>query len=397
MQLVPENRTDKNGRVVRKWVRPIDAPARSAAAIPAVAVAPPPSRRRAFKPTETQLQKMSFGIGLEARDEQHWGEHIIHEASPELRAVPFTEDQRRRASGNWVRFSASEVEYYSVLSAVGPYDAINLLHRGVHSAEQAREFLGEHGLGHLAQDNSAVCEELLRLRVRPNMALVYLQKIRDYGAADPRLAAEWVALCAKQSILDKAGVIRDEMLSGAVTTADLKKIGAKALGHDPATIARAVIRWKESASPGYVLEDMRDVVEHDIQMRQHGHTTKPPRQTLEPALAVLHYHGRESLYRLWGKADPPYWAERTRMIQRGAVNEKRLADIALFAAEVNYPVYGPISQTVIKMFDTGIPAEEFRHRLDAPESKQHPLPRRFELALEMAAHGVPPAVSNGWL
>ena len=140
MSLTPEQRLDKNGRLVTRHVRNgASAPAGSGK-IPAPSL-PSQKAKKASDSKPKTVQKKYSEIESSYADER-------------LKKVyPFS----------IFHFTCSDAEAYDVMSVSdSSHTALRLLGAGVRSREDAITFLEQHGLGDLQQDNSEVVDEVIR-------------------------------------------------------------------------------------------------------------------------------------------------------------------------------------------------------------------------------------------
>ena len=400
--LIAEVRPDKDGKLVTRHVRVDKGAAGAAKALPSpvLSASQQPKKRRAFKANEQQLRNINYGIAINHPDPENWGPHVIGEPHRELKAVRFTEIEKRKAEGNWYRFQCSEIEYYSVLSVVRPFDAMNLLHRGIRSADEAVEFLHKNGIEHLSADYSAYTDELLRHRIGPNMAAVYLDSIID-ADADPQLAADWVKMCSQKSMLDKAVVIKDEMLSGEVTIADLKAVGVKNLAPDIKTVAQYIIHSKNDGNPDFTLDDIAEVMSGEVDTiayeKSIGRTNAFGREpdynrNIEPRLAVARFHGAQagSIYSI---ATSMYDYQNRRMKESGTVDEKRLADLTFFTSKINVSLHLKADfEAMIELHESGVSPADVNEFLTKADKKMS-----TSVRLAAAKEGIHSVISGGWL
>lgn len=403
--LVSEVRADKTGKLVTRHVRAETGAVGAGKPMPSPSLpaAPEGRKRRAVKPNEAQLASCRYGIPVNQPDSKNWGPHVIGWPSPELDAVPFTEKQSGQFLHHWYRFDVSDVEYYSVMSAARPFDALNLLHRGIKSADEAREFLDEHGLSHLSGDYSAYTDELLRHRINSNLGMSYLNDIID-ADADPILAGEWVKMCSQKSIMDEARFIKDEMLSGQVTMADLKEVGVRNLAHEIKTVAEYIIHSKNDNSPNFTLKEIGMVMEdvtRDIAFEKERWKASnrwgsdefvSDNNTVPARLAVVRALGEEGTLVISINVDMHDW-ELKRMEESGKVDPVRLGSLTFFASKVRIRLSGEEDyRAMAELFDSGVEVEKVRAFLD-----RTPNSMSTEEKLREAKNGLHTSVVSGWL
>jgi hypothetical protein len=366
---------------------------------------PAPERRkkRAFKPNEAQLVSGRYGIPVNQPDAKHWGPHVIGWPNPELAAIPFDKRQQETFVHDWYRFDATDVEYYSVMSVVRPFDALNLLHRGIKSADQARDFLEENGLSHLAGDYSEYTDELLRNRINTNLGMVYMNDIID-AQPDPSYAGAWVKMCSQKSIMDEARFIKDEMLSGQVTTEDLKAIGVRNLGHDIKTVAQYIIHSKNDNNPNFTLKEIGMVMEdvtRDIAFEKERWKSNnrwgsdefvSDNDTVPARLAVVRAMGEAGSLVISISTDMYDW-ELKRMEESGKVDPVRLGGLTFFASKARIRLFRDDEyRAMAELFDSGVEVEKARAFLDRAPSSMSTAEK-----LREAKTGLHTSVVSGWL
>ena len=401
--LTPEKRLNKNGVLVTKHVRNGSTTTQNKVQLPAPAAPQTTRVRRAFKPNEAQLQEGYFGIPINQPGAKYWGPHIIGRPHPDLAAVPSTDEkQKEQPHRDWYHFRASDVEYYSVLSVVRPFDALNLLQRGIRSAEEALEFLEDHGLKHLAGDYSAYTDEILRHRINGNMGMVYLNDIID-AQADPVLAGEWVKMCAQKSIMDEARFIKDEMLSGQVTVEDLKAVGIKNIGADIKAVAQYIIHSKNDNNPDFTLEEIEEVMEdvtRDLTSDKADWKSKPRWAQKEftfvskaPArLAIARVMGSDAAL-MYRPSVKMHDYELQRMEEAGNVDPERLGRLTWFATKVNVQLEDEEDFIAMsELYDTGVEVKSVNAFLSQVGTRMGTAE-----SLTAAKEGLHTAVVSGWL
>lgn len=404
--LIPEVRADKTGKLVTRHVRADNGPVSDGKRLPAPALASASGgrRKRFFKPNEEQLASGRYGIAVNQPDPTNWGPHVIGEPHPDLAAVPFTARQAENYTGNYYRFDANALEYYSVMSAVRPFDAINLLHRGIKSADEARAFLEDNGIGHLIGDYSDYTDELLRHRITPNLAMVYMNDVID-AAPDPVLAGEWVKMCSQKSILDEARFIKDEMLSGQVTAEDLKAVGVKNLAADIEAVAKYIIHSKNDNNPDFTLTDIRMVMEDVTDSIQYEKSKwKSSRRwstdvfvsendTAPARLAIVRAMGKEGVLAYYVNVGMHDW-ELKRMEASGNVDPERLGKITYFSSRLGTHLRTEKDFIAMsELFDSGADLDKTREFLRSVTGRRMTAAEQLNAAKE----GVHTAVVGGWL
>jgi hypothetical protein len=403
--LISEVRADKTGKLVTRHVRADKGAVGAGKPLPSPSLpaAPEGRKKRAFKPNEAQLASGRYGIPVNQPDPKNWGPHVIGWPNPDLAAIPFTKRQQETFVHDWYRFDATDVEYYSVMSVVRPFDALNLLHRGIKSADEARKFLDENGLTHLAGDYSAYTDELLRHRINSNLGMVYMNDIID-AEPEPALAGEWVKMCSQKSIMDAARFIKDEMLSGQVTMEDLKAIGVRNLGHDIKTVAQYIIHSKNDNNPNFTLKEIGMVMEdvtRDIAFEKERWKANhrwgsdefvSDNDTVPARLAVVRALGEAGTLVISINTDIYDW-ELKRMEESGKVDPVRLGRLTFFASKARTSLFREDEYLAMaELFDSGVEVEKVRAFLDRAPSSMSMVER-----LREAKAGLHTSVVSGWL
>lgn len=147
--LIPQQRADKNGKIVTRHVKADIAPSAGKLPIPAPVMGPSPER----KPIKLLDRQMKTQVRMTSRAELN--------ASPELCAA------LGHDSGTWrlATVAASEEQVFDVFSVVSIDNAVNMLDAGINSAHEALEFLDERNLNHLIVDRREMMNEALATRV----------------------------------------------------------------------------------------------------------------------------------------------------------------------------------------------------------------------------------------
>lgn len=395
--LIPEVRADINGKLVTRHVKSGDAAA-TGKTLPAPVLKAEGVRQRkrpAFKPTERQQMQVSYGVPMDTSEDDDWGRIGNRPTSPELLAVPITERQKELFIGDYHRFQTNELEYYSVLSVARPWDAINLLHRGIRSADEAREFLSQHGLDHLAGDYSDYVDEFLRKRFSPNLAASFMDKIIDYGA-EPKNAVEWVEACAFKSIMDKAAVLDKEMLSGAVTVSDLKEIGVKNAAVNMKAVGEAIVRSKSGDYPLLTMEAIKSLAQLEVDAKTFAWSASKDEDdgfvSLEARLKICAVHGFDAADG-WINLKSYVW-KRDAAREAGAEDDKELADYAAYTSKVGAGMGSPkFYEAVDRAMKAGVdPSVVERMKKEGNYNNSETI-----RLIDAATESIAPSVASGWL
>lgn len=149
--LIPQQRADKNGKLVTRHVKAMPTASGNAAGLPApvAATAPKDSKQKPVKPLERQLKSQQRMINREG-----------FSPSPELRkALDIKDDAWHLAI-----IDASEVQLFDVFSVVSLDNALNLVESGIKTSDDALQFLNQHGLDDLVIDRREMMDKAIALR-----------------------------------------------------------------------------------------------------------------------------------------------------------------------------------------------------------------------------------------
>lgn len=356
-------------------------------------VAKPATRkRRAYKPTESQLENVSFMVPRSTADDRSWGKKVNRETDPELNSIPIATDGRYSSDDHCYRFSASEVEYFDVMSVVRPWDAINLLARGIKTSDEAREFLAENNLEDLIHDKPEIAEELMRGRINVNLAASYMDEIID-ADADPKNGLEWVKTCAMKTIMYKAEAIKDEMLSGNVTYADLSRVGVRNLDPGIKEIAEYIVHSRNDNNPDFTVEDIATVTATSLSYGS-MQTIDAKKDSLRIRLNLARFYGVNAATGY--SAAPPeatVWL-RNNMLAEGTVNDRELADLTRFCAKLKHAYYkgDNYHHELVEIFRSGTPAEKVSDMLADSRNSAEAV-----LRLAAANNDIPLSLADGWV
>lgn len=381
-ELVPQKRTDKRGVAVTRWVRPGRAAPGAGRSIPA-----PTARatREPFQPgpNETTPTTHIFEVA------EGSGSMKVAPPSPELLAIPRPQsEQLGRLPRTGYLFTASYAEFYDVLSAVPPQDALDLLQRGVRTAQEAAEFLDQHGIEHLGWDAGALTEECMRRSLPPNKVLA------DMGSVvgeDPIGAVSYIIARGQSAAVDE---IRDYLLSGRVTPDDLDEVGlegAAAMGIRK--VADAIIRAKADGRDEFTLAGIRTIVRDywkaEADRDYYGVSDEVH---IEVALSVLRFHGLKAAQEL-GETSAYVRARSFLGEELSDADDRRLAGIAIFADGLwEMLTSDDDADAAIAAFDAGVSVKEANDWLERTDPQQ-PVARRLD-ALTQGLHS---PTADGWL
>jgi hypothetical protein len=150
--LIPQQRADKNGKLVTRHVKAMPTATGSAAGLPAPVAAPAKKapKQKPVKPLERQIKNQQRMINREE-----------FSSSPELRkALGIKDDAWRLAV-----IDASEVQLFDVFSVVSLDNAINLFEAEIRTSDEVLQFLNQHGLDDLVVDRREMMDKAVALRV----------------------------------------------------------------------------------------------------------------------------------------------------------------------------------------------------------------------------------------
>lgn len=145
--LIPEQRVDKNGRLVTKHVRASAPPASGGKT-------PIPSPSLTAKPKKTKLLPRQTTRKLQMTPRGPYTPH------PWL-----TEALPKDGGGPCYSFNISDEDAYGIFSVTSVDNAVLLIHNGYETKDDAVRFLNDNSLGTLREDNTALTEEALARRI----------------------------------------------------------------------------------------------------------------------------------------------------------------------------------------------------------------------------------------
>lgn len=394
---------DKNGRqtTVRKRVDNGSASKQLGGLAPTLAK-PAAKKRRAYKPTENQLRQANFMIPMDVSNDEYWGKKPNRRTAPELAAIPLPDVEgtvwRPKSDTHNYRFLASDVDYYDVMSVVRPWDAANLLARGINSADEAREFLSEHGLEHLIHGKPEFAQELLRGKFNANLSASYLDEIID-ADTEPAYAHDWVKACSMKSIEYQAEAIKDEMLSGEISYADLSSVGIRNLYDCIKPVATHITHMRNDDNPDFTVEDITKVMSYEV-----GHETvekalgreQTPEKRQRRAyvrLNVARFYGGEAGTKFILPTGPTMWLAK-RMHDEGTTNHKELADFTIYTSKLNYSWHksDEYYNALVDVFRLGIDPDRVTDYLENANDDGEAVD-----LLRAAKKDIPLSIVDGWL
>jgi hypothetical protein len=296
------------------------------------------------------------------------------------------------------RFLASDVEYYDLMSVVRPWDAANLLARGIRTADEAREFLAEHDLEHLIHDKPEIAQELLRGKFNSNFAASYLDEILD-ADAEPAHALDWVKACSMKSIMYQAEAIKDEMLSGQVSYAELSSVGIRYLDSCLKPVAAHLIHVRDDNNPDYTVDDIIKVMSyeagHETVEKALGRAQTPEKRQRRAyvRLNVARFHGGEAGTKFILPTGPTTWLAK-RMHEEGSTNHRELAEFTLWTSKLNYSWHrgDEYRAALSEVFRLGISPDKITDYLENANDEGEAID-----LLRAAKKDIPLSIVDGWL
>jgi hypothetical protein len=239
-----------------------------------------------------------------------------------LQLVPSQEKQKGRTqSGGTARyrepvsFEANDVEMYSVLSAASPATALRLLTDGVRSAEEAVARLSAEGADNEVEDNTGIAHEMLSRRVPAEFFIMGMQRLSEeqVSTATPELLADYLEFFSIRSIMRKdSPKIADEVLSGEISLADVRKVGIDNLKTgDRLELARPAFKELQRGTAKFTVRDLTSLLERGrtspVEMRlQREYLLRYGNESLKAlsVLGVSHHFSRHSLVTLGANLYP---------------------------------------------------------------------------------------------
>lgn len=243
LPLVPEQRADKNGRVVTRHVRQQGLQAASSVPQPMIQTSLPGK----FKPTKKQTQNQFFALG-----------GTTYSPDDDLMTV-LGDDY-----DGYIRFTANDLIFYDVLSVTSADNAVTLLGAGIKDAAQAQEFLHTKGLSHLIKDHSWETDELLRRKVPPIYYAEMCAKGMESNAPELNVdAAEAHSVKALRDWQFRPATVPERVREGVVRLEDVKTVGATRLvKFDPeGTVAVAALADMASGKLSFDAAGMRLLID----------------------------------------------------------------------------------------------------------------------------------------
>lgn len=213
MNLVPEKRLDKTGKLVTRHVRQDGSSPKSGTSLPAPSVAPKSAARaQSPKPLKLRPQQLKQELYKESRYQG-----IV---SPQLRAEG-TDFLHKRTN-----FRANDVEFLSVLSVANEADALHMLNEGIRTKEDAVTYMRDRGM-EPPFDRSELVEKALSRNISADQYRFFFNtaNVPTINLESPYLV-EAMELFGIVSLKPQYHDVSRLICDGEVRLADIKKIGA---------------------------------------------------------------------------------------------------------------------------------------------------------------------------
>lgn len=352
--LIPEQRLDKNGRLNTKHVRAVK-PQTLNATLPAPALSAPKK-----KLTAAQTRQRTRVVAYSAPGN--------YELSQQLNTDYDSDD---------IKVTASDEEFYSVLSVTSRADAFTLLQAGYRTADEASNYLMDNGFEELLQDNAALCEEALDRKIPPNKFIqsgvnlrgpessdYYLDALEVYCSSIPSGSREYSNL-----------IVTNKVYDGEVSLSDIKEIGFKEVGvfRDKIALFDSLVQINAGTAT-YTPSDLKAI------MSKHS-------STFRDALDLTERYGAEFVLSI----DSPNTHYADNLEERG-VSKDQILKLLQYSDQVSNAEY----ENEIYRESRAYPLLEKCY--DAGLSPSQVATEEYtEQQLDGLLEGVAPGVSSGWL
>lgn len=249
--LIPEQRADKNGRVVTRHVKAGVNHSTKSLPSPALPVTDPVATSKvtgkSFKPTNKQLEQQYYALNY--RDYSA-DANLLHTLEID--------------TNDFARFSVNHLQFCDVLSVTSPDNAIALMSRDIKTSADALQFLEEQKLAHLIQYREWESDSLLKRKIDP---LAYAEMCRRGGdnQSTPSLAIDAAEAQSIKSLREwqRYPTVPKRILDDAMSLEDIKTIGVgrmiRADSTGDALIHSLVMIHKGKVS--YTAQDIRTLID----------------------------------------------------------------------------------------------------------------------------------------
>lgn len=248
--LIPQQRPDRNGKVVTRHVRATPRQSTGRSALPKPSVGAPgknEAAQKAFKPRASQLKQAH---------QSHPAQR--YELDPRLMT---NEEKRNGVSYNlYYSFEASEVDIYTVFSVAPPGAALRMLARGIRTAEEARAYLIEHNAADLITDRSSMAQEALEKNVSHYDFLESYSALTDTERASAHFvdAVRFGSSSLNQGVNSLA---QDDILSGDISFDDIKAVGVTHLKpHNRLSSLQVTFRRMKRGEGDYTIDGIKELI-----------------------------------------------------------------------------------------------------------------------------------------
>lgn len=248
--LIPEQRLDRNGKLVTKHVRATPQQATQRSAMPAPSVSSQEKNeagRKPFKPRKAQL-------------EQEYHAHRMSRFFPDKRLLTDAELKSWNTYNLHYSFTASEVEIYDVLSVADAGSAFQMLSRDVRTAEDAKEYLTKEGAPDLIIDR----RETMREAVEKNVS--HYDFVNGYESLPPSLRTsehliDTVRFIATSLNHGNNSQALKEINAGNISFEDIKAVGiTKLKPHDRLYSLLTVFRKLHRGEGDYTVDGIKELL-----------------------------------------------------------------------------------------------------------------------------------------
>lgn len=378
-ELIPEKRMDRNGRLVTKHVRSGTTTPPQRPALPAPGLSTIPKKEKPFKLRPRQLEKHTLSLRLSN-----------YKSSDPLT----TEFERNENFFNsaYCNFTASDVEFYDVLSVTGSVgNTIELMRAGIRSADTARAHL--HGLGaeHLVNDRSEMTQEALR---------------RGIGVYDFAGAYESLSLSERESphvvdavefmgtALNKGSnaLVKDEILHGTLSYSDIKAIGiTKLQSYSRANALVEPLITLHAGEANYTIDDVKELVALGI-------AEKADDKAFSAAASLLHRRGIEAVraiisFEMLSRENYSYYRSIGHVKKYAGKDPEYVYDLCVYSAQIRgrlkTNLYGKNHDFTDEFYDAGIPLDTAVEVINAGGGVRE--------ATAIHAAGIESSLAGGWL
>ena len=365
--LTPEQRVDKNGRVVTRHVRNGGKIPTEAARIPALPS--PVVRKKAPKLLARQQETQTYRFPKAG-----------YSPSSALRmALPSTEGSSPYS------FIGSDVTAYELFSVMNVDNAIHMNYCGYRTKDAALAFLHNHGLDSLIEDNSVMMDEALARRI-PATSVANLHSA--YGSKGHRtglfLDAAEAYSSGTLSQLDKSRPnsprIHVRVLSGDIAWADIKSIGVSAIqkSNAPHEILDALHELKS----GRLDCTAGDIATLIAKNNEESNISAP----LRWALGSLNEYGAEFLTGTRRLASAFSVAQ---YFEHRNVSVENIKDSITYMEQMQASGSAPALQFLPRLMKSGVDP--------VTAGKLHKSGNDVDQIISIHHAGIPTAVSGGWL